>query len=112
MKVNGVAIRAIVDTGAASTILSPKDAWATGANEAVVSAQRMVGIGGYTMLNLARVQSLEVAGEQLGGFTAAIGQEGLGYTLLGQTEIARLGRITIEDGMMTIMPRNLRTASR
>jgi clan AA aspartic protease (TIGR02281 family) len=110
--VNGVPIRAIVDTGAANTILSPQDARATGASAAVVSSQRMVGIGGYTMLNLARVESLEVAGEQLGGFTAAIGQEGLGYTLLGQSEIARLGRIVIENGTMTIMPRSVQTASR
>lgn len=112
VKVNGVAIRAIVDTGASNTILSPRDAWETGASDAIVSAQRMVGIGGYTMLNLARLRSLDVGGQDLGGFTAAIGQEGLGYTLLGQSEIARLGRIVIEDGVMTILPRAARFASR
>jgi clan AA aspartic protease (TIGR02281 family) len=112
VKVNGVAVRAIVDTGASNTILSPRDAQATGASKDLAGAQRMIGIGGYTMLNLARVRSLEVGGEDLGGFTAAIGQQGLGYTLLGQSEIARLGRITIEAGVMTILPRADRFASR
>ncbi len=112
VRVNGVEIRAIIDTGAASTILSARDAWATGAANAIVSSERMVGIGGYTLLNIAHVRSFEVAGQQYGGMSAAIGQEGLAYTLLGQTEIARLGRIVIEDGTMTITPQAARMASR
>jgi hypothetical protein len=72
----------------------------------------MPAIGGYTLLNVARLNSFEVGGQQLGGFTAAIGQEGIPYTLLGQTEIARLGRIVIEDGTMTITPRAPRMAMR
>ncbi|MDB5690788.1 MAG: hypothetical protein JWL91_2664 [Sphingomonas bacterium] len=110
--VNGVEIRAIVDTGAANTILSPGDARATGAAGEIVGAQRMVGVGGYTMLNIARIRSLEVAGQDLGGLSTPVGQEGLGYTLLGQSEIARLGRIVIEDGVMTITPRGVQMTSR
>ncbi len=102
--INGVPVRAIIDTGAQETILSARDARATGANRDIVSTEPMAGIGGYTTLNVTRVHSMEVAGQQLGGFTAAIGQEGIPYTLLGQTEIARLGRIEIEDGVMTITP--------
>ena len=105
ININGVRVRAIIDTGAQETILSARDARATGANRDIVSTEPMAGIGGYTTLNVTRVHSMEVAGQQLGGFTAAIGQEGIPYTLLGQTEIARLGRIEIEDGVMTITPR-------
>ena len=104
ININGVPVRAIIDTGAQETILSARDARATGANRDIVSTEPMAGIGGYTTLNVTRVHSMEVAGQQLGGFTAAIGQEGIPYTLLGQTEIARLGRIEIENGVMTITP--------
>ena len=112
ININGVRVRAIIDTGAQETILSARDARATGANRDIVSTEPMAGIGGYTTLNVTRVHSMEVAGQQLGGFTAAIGQEGIPYTLLGQTEIARLGRIEIEDGVMTITPRSAVLASR
>lgn len=112
ININGVRVRAIIDTGAQETILSARDARATGANRDIVSTEPMAGIGGYTTLNVTRVHSMEVAGQQLGGFTAAIGQEGIPFTLLGQTEIARLGRIEIEDGVMTITPRSAVLASR
>ena len=112
VRINGVKVRAIVDTGAQSTILSAQDARATGADRDIIRSEPMAGIGRYTMLNVTHVHSMEVAGQQLGGFTAAIGQEGIPYTLLGQTEIARLGRIVIEDGVMTIAPRVAQMASR
>ena len=48
---------------------------------------------------------MDVGGQQLGGFNAVIGQAGIPYTLLGQSEISRLGRIVIEDGVMTISAR-------
>lgn len=105
IRINGIVVRAIVDTGAANTVLSARDARATGADGAIVDTQAMVGIGGYTMLNVARVRSLEIAGQDLGGLSTPIGQDGLGFTLLGQSEIARLWRIVIEDGTMTIIPR-------
>jgi clan AA aspartic protease (TIGR02281 family) len=112
IRINGVEVRAIVDTGAQETILSAQDARATGATHDVIGSRPMAGIGGYTMLSVAHVRSMEVGGQQLGGFSAAIGQEGIPFTLLGQTEITRLGRIVIEDGVMTITPRNAQMASR
>ncbi len=112
IRINGVNVRAIIDTGAQETILSARDARVTGANRDVVSSEQMAGIGGYTTLDVTRVRSMEVAGQQLGGFTAAIGQEGIPFTLLGQTEIARLGRIEIENGVMTITPKAAVLASR
>jgi clan AA aspartic protease (TIGR02281 family) len=112
IRINGVEVRAIVDTGAQETILSAQDARATGAARDLVGSTQMAGIGGYTLLHIAQVRSMEVGGQQLGGFRAAIGQEGIPFTLLGQTEINRLGRIVIEDGVMTISPRRAQVALR
>jgi clan AA aspartic protease (TIGR02281 family) len=112
IRINGVAVRAIVDTGAQGTILSARDAHATGADREITRSEPMTGIGGYTQLAITHVHSMDVGGQQLGGFTAAIGAEGIPYTLLGQTEIARLGRIVIENGVTTITPRHLQLAAR
>jgi clan AA aspartic protease (TIGR02281 family) len=102
---NGVPVRVIIDTGAQCTILSLQDARQTGADRDVMRSQTMAGIGGYTQLAVTRVRSMNVGGQQLGGFNAVIGQAGIPYTLLGQSEISRLGRIVIEDGVMTISAR-------
>jgi clan AA aspartic protease (TIGR02281 family) len=102
---NGVPVRVIIDTGAQCTILSLQDARQTGADRDITRSATMAGIGGYTQLNVTRVRSMNVGGQQFGGFTAVIGQAGIPYTLLGQTEISRLGRIVIEDGVMTISAR-------
>jgi clan AA aspartic protease (TIGR02281 family) len=112
IRINGVAIRAIVDTGAQTTVLSARDAQATGADRDVTRTEAMAGIGGYSMLRVTHVRSMDVGGQALGGCTASIGAEGIPYTLLGQTEIARLGRIVIENGEMTITPRTLEIAAR
>ncbi|WP_380783675.1 TIGR02281 family clan AA aspartic protease [Sphingomonas sp. R86520] len=109
MTINGVPIRAIIDTGAAYSILSTQDARETGADRAVQREEVAVGIGGYTRVGVARVASVEIGGQSLGRMTMRIGQPGIPYTLLGQPEIARLGRVTIEDGVMTITPRGLAT---
>lgn len=104
LNVNGVPIRAIIDTGAAYSILSADDARATGADRAVQRQETAIGIGGYTRLSVARVASVEIGGQSLGRMAMRIGQPGMPYTLLGQPEIARLGRVTIEGGVMTITP--------
>lgn len=109
---NGVRIRAIIDTGAMGTILSPEDARATGADKDVKYSRPGVGIGGYTTLYVTKVRNLEIGGQQLGSFAADIGQQGIPQTLLGQPEIAKLGRVVIEDGVMTIYPKGVEMASR
>ncbi|QCB42688.1 hypothetical protein E5673_11000 [Sphingomonas sp. PAMC26645] len=109
MMINGVPIRAIIDTGGAYSVLSAEDARETGADRAVQREEVAVGIGGYTRVGVARVASVEIGGQSLGRMTMRIGQPGIPYTLLGQPEIARLGRVTIEDGVMTITPRGMPT---
>lgn len=110
--INGVKVRAIIDTGASGTILSPEDAAATGADRDVMYARPGVGIGGATTLYATRVRSLEIGGQHMKAFSADIGQQGIPQTLQGQPEIAKLGRVVIEDGVMTIYPKGVAIASR
>jgi predicted aspartyl protease len=110
--INGIKLHAIIDTGATYTILSPSDARASHADQSIMRTEAAVGIGGYTQVGVTRVHSLEIAGRNLGSFVVRIGQEGIPQTLLGQTEIARLGRITIDGDVMTISPRRVEIAIR
>jgi clan AA aspartic protease (TIGR02281 family) len=112
IRINGVAIKAIIDTGATYTLLTPEAAQAVGAYQSIIRNEQAVGIGGMTNVAVARLRTMEVAGQQFGSMIARIGQRGIAYTLLGQTEIARLGRVVIEDGVMTISPRGVQYASR
>lgn len=109
---NGIRTRVIIDTGASGTILSPDAARATGALRDVTHSRLAAGIGGVTALNATRVRSLVIGGREIGSFDALIGREGIPYTLLGQTELRRLGRIVIEDDVLTITPRESVVASR
>lgn len=112
IRINGVAIKAIIDTGASSTILTPEAARQVGADRSIVDSQTGFGIGGATSLAITRLGSLEIGDRNLGAITVLIGQSGIPYTLLGQPEIARLGRIVIEDDVMTITPRSARAGRR
>lgn len=105
-------VRAIIDTGASGTVLSPEDAAATGADRDVTSSHPGMGIGGPTVLYATRVRSLEIGGQRMAAFNADIGQRGIPQTLLGQPEIAKLGRVVIENGVMTICPRSTAVAMR
>lgn len=109
---NGVKVPVIIDTGATGTILSPGAAKATGAMRDVTHTQNAAGIGGVTQLSVTRIRSFAVGGREIGGFEALIGREGIPFTLLGQTELRRLGRIVIEDDVLTITPRDQKVANR
>lgn len=109
---NGVRTKVIIDTGATGTILSPEAARSTGALRDITHAQYAAGIGGVTALNATRIKSFVIGGREIGGFDALIGREGIPYTLLGQTELRRLGRIVIEDDVLTITPRDSHVALR
>lgn len=101
---NGVSVPVIIDTGASITFLSPDAAKLTGAYGRATHTRPMVGIGGAINLNMTRIDYFSVAGHEMGGFEAAISEKGLSYTLLGQSEIRKLGRIVIEGDVLTISP--------
>lgn len=110
--INGVRVRAVLDTGATSTVLSPDAARATGAIRDITHTMPAAGIGGVTMLNVTRVRSFVIGGREIGGFEAMIGAGAIQDTLLGQTELRKLGRIVIEDDVLTIEPKGARLAAR
>jgi clan AA aspartic protease (TIGR02281 family) len=110
--INGVRVRAVIDTGAVSTVLSPDAARATGAINDITHTMPAAGIGGVTMLNVTRVRSFVIGGRNIGGFDAMIGAGAIQDTLLGQTELRKLGRIVIEDDVLTIEPKGGRLAAR
>lgn len=101
---NGVSVPVIIDTGASMTFLSPDAARITGASEQTTHTRAMVGIGGAANLHITRIDRFSIAGVDMGGFEAAISEKGLPYTLLGQSEIRKLGRIVIEGDVLTISP--------
>ena len=101
---NGVSIPVIIDTGASMTFLSPDAARLTGASGRTTHTRPMVGIGGAINLDMTRIDYFSVGGHEMGSFEAAISEKGLSYTLLGQSEIRKLGRIVIEGDVLTISP--------
>jgi clan AA aspartic protease (TIGR02281 family) len=102
--VNGVPIRAAVDTGAINTFMTTKDAIATGAFRNTVDAIPAYGIAGSFMTTRVRLDEANIGGVDLGHPLVLVGQ-GINITLLGLPEIARLGRIVIDGNLMTITPR-------
>ena len=105
--VNGVPIRAAVDTGAMDTFMTTKDAMATGAFRNTVDAIPAYGIAGSFMTTRVRLDDASIAGVDLGHPLVLVGP-GINITLLGLPEIARLGRIVIDGNLMTITPRRRR----
>lgn len=110
MKVNGVTIRAAIDTGATDTFMTREDAASTGADRTPVELVPTKGIAGATMATRTRLRAAKVGMIDLGTPTVLVGG-GMGMTLLGLPEIARLGRIVIEGDTMTITPRRESTIS-
>lgn len=104
MKVNGVTIRAAIDTGATDTFMTKEDAASTGADRSAVGLVPTKGIAGSTVATRSRLRAAKVGMIDLGTPTVLVGG-GMGMTLLGLPEIARLGRIVIEGDTMTITPR-------
>jgi clan AA aspartic protease (TIGR02281 family) len=107
VRVNGVEIKAAVDTGAAQTFLTSADAAATGANRQVVRSTPAYGIAGAVMTKVVSLDEIEIAGVRLRRPTVLTGP-GINVTLLGLPELTRIGTITMDGDLMTITPRATR----
>lgn len=110
VKVNGVTIRAAIDTGATDTFMTREDAASTGADRSPLELVPTKGIAGATVATRTRLKAAKVGMIDLGTPTVLVGG-GMGMTLLGLPEIARLGRVVIEGDTMTITPRRESTMS-
>ena len=102
-KVNGRSVRFLVDTGATVTVLSARDAAATGlAPGAGAFGARMQTASGGTRMAWTRIGRIEIAGQALHGMRAAVVRGGLGVSLLGQNMLAQLGPVRIEGDRLLL----------
>ncbi len=103
LRVNGTPVRFLVDTGASMIALTREDAQRIGIpiSEAdfTGTAQTASGSVGLKPIVLDRVSlgSLEAT-----DVDAAIVQQGLGQSLLGQSWLKRIGKVTIEGDQMVL----------
>jgi len=97
MKVNGQPVRFLVDTGANVMVLTASDAARVGATpEARKFSNRIATAGGSARMTWTRLDHVELAGREVHGLQAAIVEQGLPVSLLGQNMLSKLGSVTIE----------------
>jgi aspartyl protease family protein len=101
--INGAPIRALVDTGASIIALSKEDAQRAGlsfsSEEFTGTAQTAGGITAVKPVILDRVSMGPLEAERV---EAAIIDQGLTQTLLGQSWLKRVGTVTIEGDQMVL----------
>lgn len=95
----------IVDTGASITMLTPNDAAALGRDLTIMSDAYVAGITGAARVPFSRTPPMSVAGIRIGRRDVVTVGGSIGLSLLGQSELKALGRITIEGDVMTIQPK-------
>lgn len=100
-RVNGTAVRFIVDTGATSVVLTRADAQRAGLLGGEYSARGRTAGGEVRLMpvTVARLDLGPVAAEQV---PAMVAEEGLEVSLLGQTYLARLGTVAIQGDRMVL----------
>jgi aspartyl protease family protein len=101
--INGAPIRALVDTGASMIALSKDDAQRAGLafspDEFTGSAQTAGGVAAVKPVMLDRVTLGVLEADRV---EAAIVDQGLNQTLLGQSWLKRVGTVTIEGDRMVL----------
>lgn len=101
-RVNGVAVRFLIDTGASAIVLTAEDARraSLGAGEAQVSAR---GAGGEIRLRQVSLARLSLGGSVHDNVPALAAEAGdLPVSLLGQNFLARFRSVTIEGDRMSL----------
>jgi aspartyl protease family protein len=102
-RVNGKPMRFLVDTGASVVVLTAADARLAGLNLANHSFSANVEtVGGNTQMAWTTLEHVEIAGRDVQKVRAAIVQNGLGVSLLGQNALAKLASVTIEGDQLSI----------
>ena len=100
--INGQPVRFLVDTGASVIVLSARDAARTGlANQAKYDAH-METAGGKAPMAWTRIDRVEIGGRQVAGLRAAVVQQGLSVSLLGQNALAKLGPVTMDGDRLRL----------
>lgn len=99
----GQRLRFLVDTGASLTVLTARDARLIGLDAAAsVGGPKLRTAGGARSARFGTIDRMSVAGRELRNIEAAVIDDGLPVSLLGQNALSELGTITLGKGRMTI----------
>jgi aspartyl protease family protein len=103
VKINGKSIKMMVDTGASTIALSRDDAEDLGIplspSDFTGTAMTAAGKVGIKPVTLERVA---IGHMETDDVEAAVVEQGLDQSLLGQSWLSRVGQVTIEDDKMTL----------
>lgn len=102
-EVNGEDVRFLVDSGASDVVLTLDDAETAGIDtrdDAFVG--RAATANGETRFMPVRIERLRIGKLEARGVRAAVIEEGLGVSLLGQSFLERVGKVEIEGDEMRL----------
>jgi len=100
--VNGQPVRFLVDTGASVIVLSPRDAARTGLADQARFNAHIDTANGSAPMAWTKIDKVEIGGRQVAGLRAAVVQQGLSVSLLGQNALAKLGPVTMEGDRLRL----------
>jgi aspartyl protease family protein len=100
--VNGARINFIVDTGSSVVVLTQADAKRAGL--AAVDAPRVdvATANGASSMRMTTIRDLRIGSESMTSIQAAIVDQGLPSSLLGQSALAKLEAMSIRDGKLRL----------
>lgn len=102
---DGRRISFIVDTGATTTVLSPRDAALLGLSaDGDAGTETLRTAGGATPMVWRRLARLSIAGSRLRNLDVVVVRDGPDHSLLGQDVLAQLGAITLTGDRLEIRP--------
>jgi len=91
--VNGAPVRFVVDTGSNVVVLTRRDAARIGMPSTDAGSVAMQTVGGATRMHSGTVDRIEIAGQSIENVDAAMVENGLNVSLLGQSALSQLDSI-------------------
>lgn len=111
-RVNGHAIRFLVDTGASVVMLTRADADNIGLDLHQGAFQSSVRTAnGTSAMAWTKLREVSIAGRDVGDIDAAVPKAGLPVSLLGQNLLSKLGAVTIDGDRLRVHGRAASTKS-